>query len=78
MDGMKTPKGAEEFIAEQKKILAENPECASASYNLGVSLMQQGKFDEAIGAFNEAIDNSGRMFEGYVNRVESKDCSGLV
>lgn len=64
---MKSPQGSEEFIAEQKKILSENPECASSSYNLGVSLIQQGKFDEAIDAFNESIANSGRMFEAYVN-----------
>ncbi|MBW1678504.1 MAG: tetratricopeptide repeat protein, partial [Deltaproteobacteria bacterium] len=64
---MKTPQGAEEFIAEQKKMLAENPECANSSYNLGVVLMQHGKLDDAIDAFNDAIENSGRMFEGYVN-----------
>ena len=64
---MKEPQCSEEFIAEQKKILAGNPECASSSYNLGVALMQQGKLEEAIEAFREAIANSGRMFEGYVN-----------
>ena len=60
---MKEPQGSEEFIAEQKRILVENPECASSQYNLGVALMQQEKLDEAIEAFNEAIANSGRMFE---------------
>ena len=64
---MKEPQSSEAFIAEQKRILAENPECATSSYNMGVALMQQGKLDEAIEAFNEAIANSGRMFEGYVN-----------
>ncbi len=67
MDVKKTPQDAEEFIAEQKRLLAENPECANTSYNLGVALMHQGKLDEAIEAFNEAIATSGRMFEGYVN-----------
>ncbi|MCD4717825.1 MAG: tetratricopeptide repeat protein, partial [Desulfobacterales bacterium] len=64
---MKKPQATLEFIAEQKKILADNSECASSSYNLGVGLMEQGKLDEAIGAFNDAIADSGRMFEGWVN-----------
>ena len=65
---MKTPQGSEEFIAEQKEILKQDEfECANTQYNRGVELMQQGKFDEAIGAFNDAIANSARMFEGYVN-----------
>jgi len=64
---MKTPQDSEEFIAQQKEILAQNPECASTSYNLGVALIEQGRLDEAIEAFNDAIDNSSRMFEAYVN-----------
>ena len=63
----KIPQGSEAFIAEQRKILSENSECANSSYNLGVALMQKGKLDEAIDAFNDAIANSGRMFEGHVN-----------
>ena len=64
---MKEPQDSEEFIAQQKAILAENPECSNSHYNLGVTLMQQGKLDEAIDAFNEAIASSGRMFEAQVN-----------
>ena len=64
---MKEPQGSEEFIAEQKRILAEDPECANSHYNLGVEYMKKGEFDEAIEAFNEAIANSARMFEGWVN-----------
>ncbi|HDG98425.1 MAG TPA: tetratricopeptide repeat protein, partial [Desulfobacterales bacterium] len=64
---MKKPQDAESFIAEQKRILADNPECANSSYNLGVALMKEGRLDEAIEAFNDAVTNSGRMFEGYVN-----------
>ncbi len=60
---MKEPQDSEEFIAEQKRILTENPECANSHYNLGVALMQQGKLDEAIAAFSNAIDDSARMFE---------------
>lgn len=64
---MKEPQSSEEFIAEQKRKLAENPECATSQYNLGVSLMEKGKYDEAIDAFRGAIENSGRMFEAWVN-----------
>ncbi len=64
---MKEPQGFSEFIAEQKRRLADNPECATSSYNLGVTLMEQGKLDEAIDAFREAIQNSARMFEAWVN-----------
>jgi tetratricopeptide (TPR) repeat protein len=60
---MKEPQGSEEFIAEQKKIIAENPDCSNSQYNLGVAMMEQGRLDEAIQYFDEAIANSGRMFE---------------
>jgi tetratricopeptide (TPR) repeat protein len=66
-NSMKEPQDSEEFIAQQKAVLAENPECANSHYNLGVALMEQGKLDEAIEAFQEAIANSGRMFEAWVN-----------
>jgi hypothetical protein len=61
---MTQPQDAEAFIAEQKRILKDSPECASTSYNLGVGLLKEGKLDEAEEAFYDAIDNSGRMFEG--------------
>ncbi len=64
---MKNPKDIEEFILEQKKRLRDEPECASALYNLGVAFMSEGKFDEAIEAFEESIDAGGRMFESFVN-----------
>jgi|GEM_PF-66697 len=64
---MKDLPNIEEFIAEQKLRLLEKPECATSLYNLGVALMQQGKFDEAIDAFEESIETGVRMFEAYVN-----------
>ena len=64
---MKVPQDAESFIEEQKRRLMENPECATSSYNLGVALMEQGRYDEALEAFRDAVENSGRMFEGWVN-----------
>ena len=62
---MKTPQSSDEFIEQQKKLLSQNPECANSMYNLGVSLMEQGKLDEAVPCFEEAIKNSGRMFEAW-------------
>jgi len=59
----KEPQDSEDFIQQQKAVLAENPECASTSYNMGVALMEQGRLDEAVEAFREAVANSGRMFE---------------
>ena len=47
---MKTPQGSEEFIHHHKQIRDEDTECANTQYNLGVSLMEEGKLDEAIGA----------------------------
>ena len=42
------PKDIERFIYEQKLLLAQHSECATAHYNLGVALLQQGKLDEAL------------------------------
>ena len=64
---MEDPKNIEQFIAEQKLRLMEKPDCATSLYNLGVVYMQQGKFDQAIDAFEESIDNGVRMFEAFVN-----------
>ncbi len=64
---MKDLQNIEEFIAEQKLRLAQKPECATSLYNMGVGYMQQGKFDEAIDAFEESIETGVRMFESFVN-----------
>lgn len=49
---MKQPMDSDLWISEQKKRLAANPDCSTASYNLGVSLLEQGKLAEAVEAFN--------------------------
>jgi tetratricopeptide (TPR) repeat protein len=64
---MEDPKDIENFINEQKMRLIQKPDCAASLYNLGVALMQQGKFDEAIDAFEESIVQGVRMFEAFVN-----------
>ena len=47
---MKEPQSSEEFIAEQKRILAENPDCSNSQYNLGVAMMQKGKLEKQMKA----------------------------
>ncbi|CAD7782746.1 MAG: hypothetical protein KIIPBIDF_01772 [Candidatus Methanoperedenaceae archaeon GB50] len=64
---MKEPKDIETFVSEQKQMLEENPECASAQYNLGIALLQEGKLDEARIAFEQSIVDGSRMFEAFVN-----------
>ena len=64
---MEDPKDIERFINEQKLRLIEKPDCAASLYNLGVAFMNQGKFDEAIDAFEESIMQGVRMFEAFVN-----------
>ena len=54
---MKEPQSSENFIAEQKMILAENPDCSNSQYNLGVVMMQQGKLEEAIVYFEDVLDS---------------------
>ena len=64
---MKQPQDSETFIAEHRKLAKEDVECASESYNRGVALMEQEKLDEAEAAFRDAIGDSARMFEAWVN-----------
>ena len=64
---MREPQDGDDFIAEKRRLLQDNPECATTSYNLGVELLEQGRLDEAADAFRDATENSGRMFEAWVN-----------
>ena len=36
-------KNADEFIAQQRQAIAQNPECGNSHYNLGVALMGQAR-----------------------------------
>jgi len=63
MNGVST----EEYIRELRQRLKENPVCALTHYNLGVALIKQYKWDEAISEFEEAIAKSPRLAEAYIN-----------
>ncbi|MBW2517759.1 MAG: tetratricopeptide repeat protein, partial [Deltaproteobacteria bacterium] len=63
---MTKAKNAEEFIAQQRQAIAQNPECGNSHYNLGVALLGQKKYDEAEKHLNEAIENSPGLAEAYV------------
>ena len=57
----------EGYVRDLRDKLRENPGCALTHYNLGIALLKQHKWDEAISEFEEAIDESPRMVEAYIN-----------
>jgi tetratricopeptide (TPR) repeat protein len=60
------PKSADEYIAEQKNAVSQNPECGTSHYNLAVALMGKQRFDEAEHHLHEAIDCSPTLAEAYI------------
>ena len=44
---MTKAKTAEEYIAQQRSFIAQNPECGNSHYNLAVALLGQQNYDEA-------------------------------
>ena len=63
---MTKSKNADEFIAQQRRAIVQNPECGNSHYNLAVALMGQKKYDEAEKHLYEAIENSQSLAEAYV------------
>ena len=63
---MTQAKNAEEYIAQQRAAIAQNPECGNSHYNLAVALMGQQQYDEAEKELHEAVDCSPGMAEAYV------------
>lgn len=59
-------KTADEYIAELQQQLAVNSKCASHHYNLGVAYLSKRMWQEAEQSFRDAIENSPRMSEAYV------------
>ncbi len=58
---MTKAKTAEEFIAQQRSFIAQNPECGNSHYNLAVALMGQQNYDEAEKELYEALNCSNNM-----------------
>jgi tetratricopeptide (TPR) repeat protein len=63
---MTQAKNAEEYIAQQRAAIAQNPECGNSHYNLAVALMGQQQYDEAEKELHEAIDCSPGMAEATI------------
>lgn len=56
----------DDYIADLKAKLAENPDCGHHLYNLGVALLSKREFLEAETAFRDAVDKSPSIAEAYV------------
>ena len=56
----------EEYIAHLKEMLRQAPECGNTHYNLGVAYLSKREFMEAERCFREAVANSPKMAEAYV------------
>ncbi|CAN2039372.1 conserved hypothetical protein [Candidatus Magnetomoraceae bacterium gMMP-15] len=56
---------ADEYIAQQRAVLAQNADCGTTHYNLAVALIGQKKYDEAEVELREAVGNSPTLAEAY-------------
>ncbi|MBD5552816.1 MAG: tetratricopeptide repeat protein [Desulfovibrio sp.] len=56
----------DEYIADLNKEIAANEQCASHHYNLGLALLSKRDFVAAEEAFLNAVRNSPRLAEAYV------------
>jgi tetratricopeptide (TPR) repeat protein len=63
---MNKTKNVEDYIAQQRAGIAQNPECGTSHYNLAVGLMGQKKYDEAQKELFEALECSPSLAEAYV------------
>jgi len=63
---MPKAKNADQFIAQQKAAIAQNPECGNSRYNLAVAYMGQQRYEEAERELREAISCSPNLAEAYV------------
>jgi tetratricopeptide (TPR) repeat protein len=63
---MNKARNIDEYIDQQRRALAGNPECGTTHYNLGVALLGKREDAEAERAFLSAIDCSPGLAEAYV------------
>lgn len=65
-DTMEKMKNVQEYINEQRRSIAANPDCGTSHYNLAVALMGIEEFHEAERELHQAIDCSPGLVEAYV------------
>ena len=63
---MPQSKNTEEYIARQKHLIAQNPDCGTSHYNLAVALLGLKRYEEAEKELHEAIGCSPNLAEAYV------------
>ncbi len=63
---MQKAENAQAYIATQRKIIDQNPECGTSHYNLAVALLGLRQFDEAEVELKSAIECSPGLAEAYV------------
>ena len=63
---MEKAKNAEEYIAQQRQMIASNPDCGTSYYNLAVALIGIQKYDEAEKELFNALECSPGLAEAMV------------
>jgi len=63
---MTQAKNAEEYIARQRFLIAQNPDCGTSHYNLAVALLGVKQYDEAEKELHAATQCSPTLAEAYV------------
>lgn len=56
----------EDYIAQQRNAVAQNPECGTSYYNLAIGLLGRRKFGEAEEMLHKSIECSPTLAEAYV------------
>ncbi|MBU1230678.1 MAG: tetratricopeptide repeat protein [Proteobacteria bacterium] len=72
----------DEYIQHLKEQLMANAECGNTHYNLGVAYLSKREFMDAERCFREAVANSPKMAEAYVQMggicLERGDLEGCL
>ena len=63
---MEKAKNVEEYIEQQRRALASNPDCGTSHYNLAVALLGLKEYKEAEMELFEAVGCSPSLAEAYV------------
>lgn len=63
---MNKPRNVEDYIAQQKRYIASNPDCGTSHYNLAVAMLGQKRYEEAEKQLLQAVECSPSLAEAYV------------